>query len=95
MPCMHWIQEHHLLIGIAADGLTFLGGGLLTRDAFLRLRDLKGGRTDREFHRQNPDLRLTDQELKDAKRAMRWTLAGFSLITLGFACQLLLRLAGD
>jgi hypothetical protein len=92
---MHCLHEHRFLIGVLADSVTFLGGAMLTRDAFRRLRDLKNKRTDDEFRRTFPRLNLTDQDWKDAARAMRWTLAGFGLIAAGFACQLLLRMAGD
>jgi hypothetical protein len=43
---MNWIAAHRLLIGILADSLTFLGGCLLARDAFLRLNELKKNRVD-------------------------------------------------
>jgi len=92
---MQIIQEHKFLIGVVADSLTFLGGALLARDAFRRLRDLKDKRTDDEFRRTFPKLNLSDQDWDDAIRAMRWTLAGFGLIVVGFACQLVLRFAGD
>lgn len=92
---MHWLREYRSAIGILADSLTFLGGVLLTRDAFRRLRDLKDKRTDEEFRRAFPKLNLTDQEWRDATVAVGWTVAGFGLIAVGFACQLLLRFAGD
>jgi|HubBroStandDraft_1064217.scaffolds.fasta_scaffold524411_2 hypothetical protein len=92
---MHYLYEHRFPIGILADSLTFLGGAFLARDAFRRLRDLGDKRTDDEFRRTFPKLNLTDQDWKDATRAMRWTFAGFVLMALGFACQLLLRFAGD
>jgi hypothetical protein len=94
-PCMHWLHEHRFSIGILADSLTFLGGALLTRDAFRRLRDLKDKRTDDEFRLRFPQLNLTDQEWRDAIASMRWTVCGFGLIAVGFACQVLLRLAGE
>jgi hypothetical protein len=92
---MHWLHEHRFALGIVADSLTFLGGAALARDAFRRLRDLKDKRTDDEFRRTFPRLNLSDQDWKDAARAMWWTFAGFGLVTLGFACQLLLRCAGE
>jgi hypothetical protein len=92
---MNWLHEHHFCIGILADSLTFLGGLLLARDAFRRLQDLKDKRTDDEFRRAFPKLNLSDQEWADAIAAMWWSVGGFGLITLGFACQLLLRFAGD
>ena len=51
---MNWLHEHRFFVGILADSLTFLGGLLLARDAFRRLRDLKGRRTDEEFRRTFP-----------------------------------------
>jgi hypothetical protein len=93
--CTHWLHEHRFSIGILADSLTFLGGALLTRDAFRRLSDLKAKRTDEEFRRTFPKLNLTDQEWRDAIAAMRWTVGAFGLIAVGFACQLLLRFAGE
>jgi len=92
---MHWLYVHRFCFGILADSLTFLGGLLLTRDAFRRLKDLKDKRTDEEFRRRFPKLNLTDQEWCDAIAAMRWTVGGFGLIAAGFACQLLLRFAGE
>ena len=94
-PTMHWIHDHRFWIGILADSLTFLGGVLLTRDAFRRLVDIKNKRTDEDFRREFPRLNLTDEEWRDATVAMRWTLSGFGLIAVGFGCQLLLRFAGD
>lgn len=92
---MHSIHEHHFLIGILADSLTFFGGLLLARDALRRLQDLRARRTDEEFRRTFPKLNLTDEEWNDAIRAMAYSLVGFSLIAIGFACQLLLRIAGE
>ncbi len=92
---MHWVHEHRFWIGIIADSLTFLGGLLLARDAFRRLRDLKDKRTDEAFRRTFPKLNLTDDDWHDAIVSMRWSVAGFVLIAVGFACQLLLRFAGD
>jgi hypothetical protein len=88
---MHWLHLHHRALGLLADSLTFLGGFLLARDAFLRLRQLKNSRTDTRFRREFPHLHLTDEEWREALIALRWTLAGFALIVAGFACQLLLR----
>lgn len=92
---MNWIHDHRFCIGILADSLTFLGGFFLARDAFRRLQDLKDKRTDDEFRHLVAGLRLTDKELRAAVVSMRWTVAGFSLIAVGFACQLLLRFGGD
>jgi hypothetical protein len=94
-PRMHWLHDHRFGIGILADSLTFLGGLLLARDAFNRLQDLRNKRIDEEFRRTFPKLHLTDQEWRDAIAAMGWTVGGFGLIAIGFACQLLLRFAGD
>jgi len=90
---MNWIEAHRVLIGILADTLTFLGGCLLARDAFLRLKDLKKKRIDEEFRREFPRLNLTDEEWKAAIVSLRWALAGFVLVAVGFLFQLLLRLA--
>jgi hypothetical protein len=70
---MNWIHLQSLWVGIIADSLTFIGGFILTRDAFLRLS-------------------LTDDEFKAAVATVRWALAGFVLLLLGFLTQLLLRL---
>ena len=90
---MNWIEAHRVLIGILADTLTFLGGCLLASDAFLRLKDLKKKRIDEEFRREFPRLNLTDEEWKAAIVSLRWALAGFVLVSVGFLFQLLLRLA--
>jgi hypothetical protein len=90
---MNWIEANHVLIGILADTLTFLGGCLLARDAFLRLKDLKKERIDEEFRHEFPRLNLTDDEWKAAILSLRWALAGFVLVAVGFLFQLLLRIA--
>lgn len=87
----HWIETHRICIGIFTDTLTFLGGSILARDAFRRLRELKSKRINEQFHREFPRLNLTDEEWKAGVAAMKWTLAGFVLMSLGFLCQLLLR----
>ena len=89
---MGWIEGHRVALGIIADSLTFLGGLILARDAFLRLRDLKESRMDVRFRREFPRLNLTDEEWRAALVSVRWTLAGFGLIVVGFLAQLLLRL---
>jgi hypothetical protein len=88
---MEWFSAHRLVIGILADSVTFAGGCILTRDAFLRLRELKRSRLDERFQEEFPRLNLTDDEWKAAVTAMRWTLSGFGLMMLGFLLQLLLR----
>jgi hypothetical protein len=90
---MSWILAHHLCIGILADTLSFLGACILARDAFLRLGELKSERVDEAFRRQFPKLNLTDAEWKRALVSMRWTLAGFVLLVLGFLSQLLVQIA--
>lgn len=80
------------MIGILADSLTFVGGAILTRDAFLRLTELKKSRIDVRFSAEFPRLNLTDEEWKAAVVSLRWALAGFLLIAIGFLAQLLLRL---
>jgi len=89
---MNWIEAHLVSIGIFADTLTFLGGCLLARDAFLRLKELKSKRIDEGFRREFPRLNLTDDEWMSAVASLRWALAGFVLLVLGFLAQLLLRL---
>jgi hypothetical protein len=90
---MNWIHANQLLFGLLADSLTFLGGCLLARDAFLRLRELRRSRIDVEFRRRFPGVNLSDEELAASVKAMAWTVAGFLLLALGFLCQLLLRAA--
>jgi len=80
-----------LAIGILADTLTFAGGCILARDAFMRLRVLKRSRMDERFRVEFSGLNLSDDEWKAAVTAMRWTLAGFGLMVLGFLLQLGLR----
>ena len=82
-----------MLIGILADSLTFAGGCILTRDAFMRLKALKRSRMDERFRVEFPNLNLSDEEWKAAITAMRWTLIGFGLMVLGFLLQLGLRVA--
>jgi hypothetical protein len=89
---MDWIEGHRAWLGILADSLTFLGGVILARDAFLRLNELKKSRIDVRFLREFPRLNLTDEEWKAALVSVRWTVAGFGLIVVGFLAQLLLRL---
>lgn len=92
IPRMYWIHPHiHLLFGLFADGLTFAGAVILARDAFLRLSSLRRDRVDERFRREFPRLNLTDDELKAARRAMRWTFTGSLLLVLGFFCQIVLR----
>jgi len=88
---MSWFHAQHRLIGILADLLTFLGGCILARDAFMRLRELKKHRVDVEFDDEFSGLNLTDNERKAAMNALRWTFSGFALILVGFFFQLLLR----
>jgi len=88
---MDWLHAHHRIIGLFADVSTFLGGFLLARDAFLRLRELKKSRTDFRFRKEFPGLNLTDAAWREAIVSVRWTLGGFVLIAAGFACQLILR----
>jgi hypothetical protein len=88
---MSWLGRYHVEFGILADSLTFLGGFILARDAFLRLKELKKHRIDVEFSSEFPALKLTDEEWKTAILALRWTLAGFVLLLAGFFLQLLLR----
>jgi hypothetical protein len=89
---MNWIHLHSLWIGVLADSLTFAGGFILTQDAFLRLRELRKSRVDVRFRAEFPHLVLTDDEFKAAVASVRWALAGFVLLLLGFLAQLLLRL---
>lgn len=89
---MNWLHANHVCVGILADSLTFLGGFILARDAFLRLRELKKSRIDARFRREFPRLNLTDDEWRAAVVSLRWTLAGFVLLLLGFLTQLVVRL---
>ncbi len=89
---MSWLHANHALIGIFADSLTFLGGFILARDAFLRLKELKKNRVDTRFRTAFPRLNLTDEEWNAAAASLRWTLAGFVVLLAGFLLQLLLRL---
>jgi hypothetical protein len=70
----------------------FLGESSWPGDAFLRLNELKKSRIDVRFLREFPRLNLTDEEWNAALVSVRWTLAGFGLIAVGFLAQLLLRL---
>ena len=88
---MEWFRANHVVIGILADTLAFVGGCILARDVFLRLRELKRNRLDERFRAEFPRLNLTDDEWRAAVTALRWTLAGFGLIVLGFLLQLGLR----
>ncbi|MGH9597500.1 MAG: hypothetical protein ACRD3K_11950 [Edaphobacter sp.] len=88
---MNFFEVHRTGIGVLADLLTFLGGACLAKDAFGKLRELKRVRTNDEFRKRLPNLNLTDKEWKAAIISMRWTLAGFGLVTVGFLFQLLLR----
>jgi hypothetical protein len=89
---MNWIQVHRAWLGILADSLTFVGGVILARDAFLRLNELKRSRIDVRFLREFPRLNLTDEEWRAALVSLRWSLAGFGLMVIGFLAQLLVRL---
>jgi hypothetical protein len=91
---MEWLRANLVGIGILADALTFAGGCILTRDAFMRLRELKHGRMDKRFRTEFPGLNLSDEEWKAAVKALRWTVVGFGLMVLGFLLQLGLRVAG-
>lgn len=84
---MHWAESHRLAIGILADLLTFVGGVFLSRDALLRLRELGKQRIDDDFRHRFAGLNLTDQEWKAAVVSVRWALAGFLLIVVGFSLQ--------
>jgi hypothetical protein len=89
---MEWFKANHVVFGILADSLTFAGGCILTRDAFLRLRELRRSRLDERFKAKFSRLNLTDAEWEAAVTAMRWTFAGFGLMVLGFLLQLMLRM---
>jgi hypothetical protein len=90
---MHWLEENRLVLGVLADSLTFLGGLILARDALNRLGELKKKRDDEEFRKNFALLNLTDNEWQHAVVSVRWALAGFVFVVLGFLAQLLLRLA--
>jgi hypothetical protein len=89
---MEWLRAHQAVIGILADTLTFAGGCILTRDAFLRLQELRRSRLDERFRVEFPAVNLSDDDWRAAVKAMRWTVAGFGLMVLGFLLQLGLRL---
>jgi hypothetical protein len=89
---MHWSEAHRFAIGIFADLLTFTGGVILSRDALLRLRELRKQRIDEEFRRRFAGLNLTDAEWKDAVVSVRWALAGCLLLVAGFFLQLVVRI---
>jgi hypothetical protein len=91
---MEWFRANHVAIGVLADTLTFAGGCILTRDAFLRLRELRRSRLDERFRVEFPSLNLSDDQWRAAVTAMRWTVAGFGLMVLGFLLQLGLRVMG-
>jgi hypothetical protein len=90
---MQFLHEHLLIFGVVADSLTFLGGLILSWDAFVRLRDLKDKRVDDEFRRTFPKLNLTDKDWKSAIWSVGRALAGSGLLAIGFLCQILLRFA--
>ena len=89
---MHWAEAHRVTLGILADLLSFLGGIILSRDAFLRLRELRKQRIDEEFRRRFSGLNLTDEEWQDAVVSVRWALAGFVLLVSGFFLQFIERI---
>jgi len=89
---MHWIEAHRLAIGILADLLTFVGGVILSRDALLRLMELRKQRTDEEFRRRFAGLNLTDEEWRGAVVSVRWALAGCLMLVVGFFLQLMERI---
>jgi hypothetical protein len=88
---MEWFRANQLVVGILADTLTFAGACILTRDAFLRLRELRRSRVDERFRAEFSSLNMTDNEWRAAVTALRWTLAGFGLMVVGFLVQLGLR----
>jgi hypothetical protein len=90
---MSFFEVHKTVIGVCADGLTFLGGACLAKDAFGKLQELKRARTDEAFRERFPKLNLTDKEWKAAIASRWWALVGFGLVTLGFLLQLILRFA--
>jgi hypothetical protein len=90
---MSFLEVHKTVIGVWADGLTFLGGACLAKDAFGKLRELKRVRTDSAFRERFPTLNLTDKEWKAAIASRWWALVGFGLVAVGFLLQLILRYA--
>jgi hypothetical protein len=89
---MHWAQAHRLAIGIFADVLTFVGGVILSRDALLRLRELRKQRIDESFRHRFAGLNLTDEEWRGAVISVRWALAGFLMLVAGFFLQFVERI---
>jgi hypothetical protein len=89
---MPWLGMHlRLLVGIAADCLTFGGGLILARDGFQRLKDLNESRIAERFRAQFPNLNLVDTEVGRARVSVRWVWRGMSLVALGFALQIVSR----
>jgi hypothetical protein len=90
---MQFLHEHLLFFGVVADSLTFLGGLILSWDAFVRLRDLRDKRIDDEFRRTFPKLNMTDKDWKSALWSVGRALAGSGLLAVGFLFQILMRFA--
>jgi hypothetical protein len=88
---MHWLLAHRLLIGVLADFITLAGGVILSRDALLRLRELRNQRTDKNFRARFARLNLTDEELQAAVVSVRWAFTGCLLLAIGFFLQLIVK----
>ena len=92
---MHFLAQYRLLIGLSADLLTFGGGLLLARDAFLHLKDLQDRRVDEEFERRfGKRLPLKNTKEQEAKTAVKLAIRGGAILLIGFILQILARL-GD
>jgi hypothetical protein len=87
------LHPYVLYLGIAADTLTFAGAILLARDAFFRLADLRDSRLDEEFRRRFSELPLADTNEAQARSSLKWARRGFAVVSVGFVCQILSRLA--
>lgn len=90
---MQWIETHlHLVLGIAADCLTFGGALLLAGDGFQRLKELNATKINERFRAAFPNLNLADGETAHAKKSERWAWRGLSLLTLGFVLEIMVRI---
>jgi hypothetical protein len=89
---MQWFAEHlRLMLGVAADGLTFAGGLVLARDAFQRLKDFCEDEIERRFRAQFKDLNLVNTEERQARVSKRWAVRGLLLVAAGFVLEIVTR----
>jgi hypothetical protein len=90
---MHFLNDHRLFFGLAADAVTLIGALTLAKEAFGRLRDLTGNRISEDFNKRFPGLPLIDQEKAAAARIVRYAFFGCTLMIFGFLLQSLTRIA--